>query len=273
MNIVLFSLLGLAVILGALHLVASARFRATIAALVATLRSGPAGVPREDLPPVLREFALRGGAGGGVPPRAVRIKQDAEFRRSADADWGPMPAVQHVAIGMPGFVWAAEAPGWIVPQFAVIDAFVSGQGQLEARLFGSIPVASAKGPVADRAEAMRYLAELAWAPDAVLGNPAIGWEVLSDTEVAASLDMPAGRAEVVLIFDAGGDIVGMRADDRPEQMPDGTILSRRWRGVFGDYAEIGGRRIPTTGEVGYVDEDGTYGPYWRGRITDYAVLP
>jgi hypothetical protein len=36
------------------------------------------------------------------------------------------------------------------------------------------------GAVIDRAEAMRYLAEMPWAPDAVLGNPEVTWADLGE---------------------------------------------------------------------------------------------
>jgi hypothetical protein len=112
-------------------------------------------------------------AGRDGPLRAARLTQEAEFRRAPDAAWGPMPAVQHMGLGAAAFVWDARAPGPLVPSFTVIDAYVGGQGVLRANLFGAIPVANATGAVYDRAEAMRYLAELPWAPDAVLGNPEV----------------------------------------------------------------------------------------------------
>jgi hypothetical protein len=66
--------------------------------------------------------------------------------------------------------------------------------------------------------------------------------------------------------------LAMEALDRPGKGPDGEPARMAWRGEFGDYGEIGGRRIPRRGEVGWVYADG-YEAYWRGRITGYRPRP
>ena len=77
-------------------------------------------------------------------------------------------------------------------------------------------------------------------------------------------------AVVQFRFDDACDIVEVFAEGRPDVSNGQTVL-RSWRGVFSEYGEIGGRRVPRAGEVGYVD-DGIYAPYFRGRITSYEML-
>ena len=52
---------------------------------------------------------------------------------------------------------------------------------LEARLFGSLRLARAAGPHVGKGELMRYLAELAWAPHAMLHNPQLSWREIDAT--------------------------------------------------------------------------------------------
>ncbi|AHM02813.1 hypothetical protein roselon_00368 [Roseibacterium elongatum DSM 19469] len=222
-----------------------------------------------DLPAALRRFAERNGGDPDGPHRTATLLQDVTFRQAQDAAWGPMEGRHHMAIGQPGFVWEGRSPGVVLPRVVVIDAFVAGAGQLRVFLLGAIPVAHAQGPVIDRAEAMRYLAEIVWSPDAILRNPAIQWTQTAPDAVEAALDLPSGRAVVTLLFDDAGDIVEMQAE-RPDAGPDGVERLRSWRGYFRNYDWIGDRRIPLDGEVGYVD-DGVYWAYWRGRITDYRL--
>jgi hypothetical protein len=262
---------GLAVLMllaATAHLLSAARFRSRAMALVAEVTAGP-GTTEVRVPEAVRRFAERNGA-GGTGLRAQRIVQQAEFRSGREGAWGPMPAVQHIGLGAPNFVWYARAPGPLVPRFTVIDAYVSGRGVLRANLLGSVPVANATGPVIDRSEAMRYLAELPWAPDAILGNPDILWSEREDGQVEAALDTPSGRAAILYTFDEAGDIVATLGL-RPDRGADGAEILREWRGTFGEYGWVGGRRIPTRGEVGYV-EDGSYWAYWRGRVTDLELL-
>lgn len=253
----------------AAHLWMARWFRRKGVALVHTLLKAPP-VSRGDAPSPLLDAAMRNGADRDGGWRTLRIVQDAQFRTGPDKPWVPMPAVQHISLGAPGFVWIARQPGLIVPRFAVIDAFVAGRGHLHAALFGSVPVASKAGPVTDRAEAMRYLAELAWAPDAIAGNPALVWRKISEGEVVVSLPVGAGSVAVRLHLDGHGNILEIEAD-RPDTAPDGTPFTRPWRGSFTDYGQIGGRTIPRAGEVGYVYPDG-YHAYWRGRILDYDLM-
>ncbi len=44
-----------------------------------------------------------------------------------------------------------------------------------------------------------------------------------------------------------------------------------WRGFFSKYRHIGGRRIPSHAEVGWVLDSGYYA-YWHGDITEYELL-
>lgn len=252
------------------YVVASARFRAAADGLAAQVKGGPP-MAEAVLPDPIRARAVFNGAGQDGALRAVRLTQEAEFRRMPDADWGPMPAIQHMGLGTSAFVWNASAPGPGVPSFTVIDAYVGGNGVLRANLFGAIPVANAAGPVVDRAEAMRYLAELPWAPDAIVGNPEVSWAETGDGGMEAALDTPSGRVAVRFTLNADGDFAGMVAL-RPDTGPDGTEFAREWRGRYEDYKWIAGRRIPASGEVGYV-EDGAYWAYWRGRITALELLP
>jgi hypothetical protein len=189
LKLAVFSLAILLVIVVLSFVVAAQRFRAAADGLAAGVSAGPPMVEAE-LPEVIRERAVFNGAGQDGPLRAQRLTQEAEFRRGAEAEWGPMPAVQHIGLGAAAFVWDARAPGPLVPSFTVVDAYVGGQGSLRANLFGAIPVAYAQGPVYDRAEAMRYLAELPWAPDAVLGNPEILWTETAERHYEAALETP-----------------------------------------------------------------------------------
>jgi hypothetical protein len=260
---------GLLILAGVVaHVIASIRFLAQARRLAEALAVVPAGTGTP--PQAMRAFAERNGGGRGGPVRAVRLTQEAEFRGKPGGAFAPMPATQTIGVGTSGFVWLARQPGPVGPIVRVIDAFVDGKGRLEARLAGSIPVARQSGAVVSRSEAMRYLAELPWAPDAILGNPEIAWTERPDGWTEAALIVEGERVAVRFRL-SDGDIVEVLADDRPEQSADGRVVERAWRGVFSDYREIGGRRIPTTGAVGYPEGD-NFDPYWKGRVVSYQIL-
>jgi hypothetical protein len=145
----------------------------------------------------------------------------------------------------------------------VLDCYVDGEGLLEACLFGSLRLARAAGPQTDKGELMRYLAELAWAPHAMLHNPRLSWREVDATTVEVSAASPAGPARVRLIFE-NGDIIRVEADDRPRAVGRRAVPTR-WQARCCDYRQKDGYCIPTRAAVSWLLEDGPF-EYWRGWV-------
>ena len=254
--------------------VAAARFRARIHGLAARLHDTPATRSLEGrLPSLVADFARRAGVEPGAGLRLASFAQDGELRLRKGGRFTRTVAWQVVALGRAGFLWDARQSLGPVQHLRVVDAYVGAEGVLEARLFGSVPVARMSGRDLALGEAFRYLAELPWAPDAILGNPELAWRVTGPDRVEVRLATQGGTARVTFRFDAAGDIVGMEASGRPARDAAGMNATLDWRGTFADYRQIGPRRLPEYGEVGYVWPGTGYEPYFRGRIRDYHVAP
>jgi hypothetical protein len=269
MQTILIVLIAVFLIVIILGLIASAQFNVRINALRTDLRRTDA--PRDvcaDLPAKVRDFALRADANPADLAHRVTFTQQAEMQLKRDAPWQPLHATQTVAIGGPGFLWLAEQPYGPITKVRVIDAYAAGRGLLQVMLLGLIRIARATGSEADRGEAMRYLAELPWAPDAILGNPSLRWRMIDADWAEVSLADP--WVAVRFRFGPDGDIAEMQAKDRPATDPSGKAVTYDWQGYFRDYRMIGPRRIPAEGEVGYVYPDG-YHAYFQGRITGYSA--
>ncbi|MDF0603151.1 hypothetical protein P1J78_20590 [Psychromarinibacter sp. C21-152] len=272
MEIALFAALALIVAVALALAAGPARMARRVRALEARLDRAPA--PRdvsERLPDRVRDFALRGDATPTDLAARVHLTQRAEFQPKPAAPWMLLEARQSIAIGAPGFVWEARQDVGPLPKLRGFDAFVDGTGLLRMQLFGLIPAARAEGPITDRAEAMRYLAELPWAPDAILGNPSLSWRMDGPDWAVVTMEVPGGPVSARFRFDSGGDIVEMLAKDRPSTDAAGQPIFQTWRGCFRNYRMIGPRRVPAEGEVGYVFGD-TYRPYFQGRITGYETV-
>ncbi len=269
MKTVLIGLVLLMVLAVAAVLVLASGFSREIARAEARLAGYPPGTLRTDLPPAVAAFAERGLA-GGTPGLAVRFTQAAEIRQRRGAPWAAAPARQTSALPVPGFAWITTMKIGPLPAVRVVDRYVDGEGGLEIRALGAIRLDAATGREAALGEGLRYLAEIPWTPDAILVNDAIAWAETPDG-VTARIETAGGPAEVLFTFDDTGDIVAAKADDRPAKQADGSFMPLVWKGRFKDYAEIGGRRIPLQGEVGYEYPEG-FETYFRGRITGYEVI-
>ena len=128
------------------HVLAASAFRARTETLTASLgRTKEEEAPAaRGIPAIVAAFARR-AAPEGAAPRLVRIRQRAEVRQGPGAPWHPPTAEETVSVRVPGFVWVADAEMAPLVWARVVDAYVDGKGLLEARLFGSVPVASTFG--------------------------------------------------------------------------------------------------------------------------------
>ncbi|NAZ37063.1 DUF6544 family protein [Rubellimicrobium sp. CFH 75288] len=265
-RIALWAVLVLVLTLLAAQVWLARSFGSRIAAAEARLLALPPGAIRSDLPPPVEAFARRAGATG--TPRAVVATQTARLRSGPDAAFATYEARQISSVAAAGFVWDAAQRIGPLNVVRVVDQYVAGEGLLEARLLGAIPVARGSGPDVALGEALRYLAELPWTPDAILANRSVAWRLLPDGRAEARLDTVAGPAVVRFAFDEAGDIVAMEAPARPVA---GSSEPMEWRGRFWDYRMVGPRRIPARGAVGYVYPTG-YADYFEGEVTSYALV-
>lgn len=260
----------IAAILGAgvpvLLMLMSLMFRRNIARAWARVGQGASGKDQgAHLPPQVAGFALRNGGKVGAGHLAIDLVQRADLRMKRGGLFAAFTACQRIAVGQTGFVWQARRRLGPLTLLRVADILVEGDGRLEARLFGALTVLRADGVETTLAEAYRYLAELPWAPDAILGNAELAWRMVGPDAAEVKLDTRVGTARVTFLFDASGDITSMEARERPARDSAGRPVRYDWRGQYGDYQDFAGRRLPAYGEVGYAYPEG-YEVYYRSRL-------
>jgi hypothetical protein len=132
----------------------------------------------EGLPaPVQRYF--RAALKEGQPIiAAASIELAGTFNMSATGEqWKPFISQQRVVTRRPGFLWNAQIsmlPGLNV---RVVDSYIAGQGLLHAAILGLFTMANlgGRGEIA-RGEFMRFFAEAAWYPTALLPSQGVRWK-------------------------------------------------------------------------------------------------
>jgi hypothetical protein len=187
----------------------------------------------------------------------------------ASDNWRPFTSDQVVVARRPGFDWngrVAMAPGLPV---RVHDAYVAGEGFLHASVLGLIPVVGmrGRGGVAE-GELMRFFAEAAWYPTALLPSQGVRWEAAGDRSAYATLTEGDISTTMRFTFDEEGLIDTVRAEGRGRAVG-GEVVPTPWRGRFWNYEECGGMLVPLNGEVAWLLPGGEK-PYWRGRITEIS---
>jgi hypothetical protein len=146
----------------------------------------------------------------------------------------------------------------------VRDTYALGAGSLRAAVLGLVTVADMRDTAASaRGELMRYLAEAAWYPTALLPSQGVRWEGIDDASARATLC--DGTTTVTLEFRFGTDglIAAVWAASRPRSATE----SAPWLCRINDYELRAGMRVPLQGEVEWELPSGP-APYFQGLVTD-----
>ena len=242
-------------------LLARRRFYQTLDALDDQLAEAQTNVsPRSDLPGAVTRLAIRMGANRISPAQFVDVRQTGTMWFKPGGAPQHFTARQRIGTSSTGFVWRAVIGS--LGAIRVVDSFVAGRGVLEVRLFGAIRMAREDGTTAlNQGEALRYLAELPWNPDAILFDHALDWTVVGERTIKVATGGGEARAEITFGLDEAGLIETAGAASRTF----GAGKRYPWHGRFWDYQDISGRRIPMQGEVAWVIDEKDF-IYWRGKL-------
>jgi Family of unknown function (DUF6920) len=126
------------------------------------------------------------------------------------------------------------------------------------------PHSRGAGEVAE-GELMRFLAEAAWYPTALLPSPDLSWTALGGRSARATLVDGPNAVSLQFDFDAQGLIATVSAEARGRTVG-GKTVPTPWTGRFWNYADREGLRVPLEAEVSWLTPESPR-PYWRGRIT------
>lgn len=224
---------------------------------------------RARLPAAVYDLAIRLGANPEMEAAPVRLTQTGRMKAKLEATgWMAFTARQAIATCGCAFDWRARfGPMGVV---RARDALRAGEGRFDLTLLGLIPLThAASTDELLRGQLMRYLAELAWAPDAILHNRALRWRVDRPDQFLVSAGRGAAAAEVMLNLDGDGRIVGAFAPDRPRALESG-FAPTPWRCRLFDYRRHQDRWLPFAGEVAWLIGDNET-PYWQGRLTGWRA--
>jgi hypothetical protein len=201
-------------------------------------------------------------------PATVRVHQAGEMWKKPGARPMPFQATEDFSVDRVAFSWRARFRIAGPLAMSVVDEFAAGAGQLRVSLLG-IPLQRQTGPETNVGEAMRYLAELAWAPQAIAANRELEWRDVEGRAVELDCDLGETKAAVRWEFDAAGDPV--RATGVRPYPVGKRFVPTRWGGDFGEYADFSGTRVPAHGEAWWELPEGRF-VYWRGRVTALELV-
>ncbi len=202
---------------------------------------------------------------------AVTIDLAGTFNMSATRpQWKPFTSRQRVVTRRPGFVWDAEIALLPALKVCVVDSYVGGEGLLHATVEGLLTMADVRGD-GDIAggEFMRWFAEAAWYPTALLPSQGVRWQAVDERSAKATLVDGPLASTLLFRFDDADLIDSFRAEARGG-IVEGKLVMAPWEGRWSNYQWHDGVLLPTTGEVAWMRPEGRR-PYFVGTIKSIAL--
>jgi hypothetical protein len=224
----------------------------------------------EELPAPVRRYFRTVLEEGQPMVAAARVRHEGTFDMGETTNrWKRFTSDQKVLTRRPGFDWDASVemmPGLPV---RVHDAYVAGEGVMRASVLGLFTVVDKRGTgdVAE-GELMRFFAEAAWFPTALLPSQGVRWELVNDRSALATMNEGDISVTMIFTFSQQGLLETVKAEARGRTVG-GEVVPTPWRGRFWNYDERGGMRVPFDGEVAWVPPEGEK-PYWRSHITEIS---
>lgn len=206
-------------------------------------------------------FALREGQ---AMIRTTTIGHEGKF--CLNEKWIPFVSQQHFAACPPSFVWDAtmKMNRWIT--VCVRDSYLSRSGVMSAKILALFPVVNAHDDAhLNTSELMRYLAELAWLPTALLPTKNLRWTPINDQKAMATLRDGDTTVSLEFSFAPGGEITGIFAPARPYENK-GDYKFFPWTGRYWNYQSRNGVMIPLEAEVAWQMPEG-HRSYFKCEIT------
>jgi hypothetical protein len=215
-----------------------------------------------DLPAPVQRWLRVSQVVGKERAVTVRLKQEGDFRLGEGKDWVPFSAEQYITTGPPGFVWTASIQMYPLVSIIGRDRYIGGEGDMQMKLLGLIPVVDKQGGGLNQGAMLRYLGEIGWYPAAVV-SPYITWEAIDATMARATMSYDGVTASMTFRFDGEGRLAEVRA----ERFNDDKGRLVDWSGRTIAYGEPGGVPLPVEMESVWHYETGDHTPI-RLRITE-----
>jgi hypothetical protein len=198
---------------------------------------------------------------------ATTIEMTGTMNMSATGErWKLFTSRQRVTTRRAGFLWNASVnmfPGLTV---RVEDSYIQGQGRLWARLLGLFKVAEVHGggEIA-RGEFMRYFAEAAWYPTALLPSQGVSWTAVDASSAHATLADGPVSLTLLFRFNDAGLISSVHAESRGAGAG-AEMVMLPWDCALSNYQRHNGMLLPCTGEAAWIRPEGRRA-YFVGHLT------
>lgn len=207
------------------------------------------------LPQNVQRWLRHTAVAGSKNPNIIRIMQKGSMRSKPGGKWMPFSAVQYFSIDPPAFVWDARIKVTPFIDIAARDRYHNGSGHMLIKPMYIFTAANSSGKEMDQGTMLRYLAEMAWFPQAAV-SPYLRWEALNDRQSKVTMSYGGIQASGTYSFDEAGNVTAFEA--RRYGDFGGIYRKETWSINVTGYQTFNNRLIGNTSEVTWKLKEGDF---------------
>lgn len=209
----------------------------------------------DHLPRNVQLWLHKAGVVENSNPNVIRILQKGNLRSKPDGEWMPFRAVQYFSIDPPSFVWDARIQASPLLEIAARDKFEEGNGFMLIKPMYIFTAAKSSGKEINQGTMLRFLAEMAWFPQAAL-SPYLRWEGINERQAKVTMTYNNLEVSGIYSFDEAGHVTGFEA--RRYGDFDGIYRKETWSVSVTGYKTFNNRLIGNASEVTWKLKEGDF---------------
>lgn len=207
------------------------------------------------LPVNVQSWVRRSNVIGRKTPNFIRVVQQGNMRTKPGSKWMPFEAVQYFSIDPPAFVWNAKIKAAPLFTIAGRDRFKDGKGNMLIKPLYIFTAADNRGEEIDQGTLLRYMAEMAWFPQAAVSKY-LRWEFIDDHHARVTMSYGGTSASGVYRFNDDGTFAGFEALRYGDF--EGTYRMEKWFVAATGYRSFNGILIGSENEVTWKLKEGDF---------------
>jgi len=207
------------------------------------------------LPRSVQRWMRRSDVIGKKNNNIVRVEQEGRMRSTPDGKWMPFEAFQYFSIDPPAFVWQARIKAAPMIYIAGRDRFTNGEGHMLIKPLAVFTAANSSGKEINQGALLRYMAEMAWFPQAAVSDYLL-WEEINENQVRVTMEYRGTSASGIYSFNDEGDVAGFEANRYGDFS--GVYRKETWSIEVKGYKTLNGHRIGDTSEVTWKLKEGDF---------------
>ncbi len=207
------------------------------------------------LPSNVRRWMHQSNVVGRENPNIVYVIQKGSMRSKPDGKWMPFEAQQYFSINPPSFVWDAKIKAASFIPIAGRDKYEDGKGNMLIKPLFLFTAANSSGKEIDESTLLRYMAEIAWFPQAAVSNY-LKWESINDRQSRVTMSYEGVSASGIYHFNEDGNFAGFEAQRFYDR--NGSYSKETWAVSAAGYKIIDNKFLPNSCQVTWRLKEGDF---------------